>query len=106
MKSTAYLINTSRGPVIDEAALATALTQRRIGGAALDVYEREPALTPGLAKLDNVVLAPHLGSATFGTRTKMGMIAVDNLLAACAGQRPPNCVSHGIFVKTEGETPT
>lgn len=93
MKPTAFLINTSRGPVINEAALVRALQTKQIAGAALDVFEREPQLTPGLAVLENVALAPHLGSATIGTRTKMGMIAVDNLLAVCAGRRPPNCVN-------------
>lgn len=93
MKPTAFVINTARGAVINEAALVRALQTKRIAGAALDVFEREPELTPGLAELENVVLAPHLGSATIGTRTKMGMIAVDNLLAVCAGRRPPNCVN-------------
>jgi len=97
MKPTAYLINTSRGAVIDEAALVSALANRKIAGAGLDVFEYEPKLTAGLAKLDNVVLAPHLGSATLGTRTKMGMIAVDNLLAAWAGKRPPDCVNPEVF---------
>ncbi len=93
MKPTSFVINTSRGAVINETALVRALQMKRIAGAALDVFEREPQLAPGLATLENVVLAPHLGSATIGTRTKMGMIAVDNLLAVCAGQRPPNCVN-------------
>jgi glyoxylate reductase len=93
MKPTAFVINTARGAVINEAALVRALQTKRIAGAALDVFEKEPQLTPGLADLENVVLAPHLGSATIGTRTKMGMIAVDNLLAVCAGRRPPNCVN-------------
>jgi glyoxylate reductase len=93
MKPTAFVINTSRGAVINEAALVRALHTKRIAGAALDVFEREPQLAPGLADLENVVLAPHLGSATIGTRTKMGMIAVDNLLAVCAGRRPLNCVN-------------
>jgi lactate dehydrogenase-like 2-hydroxyacid dehydrogenase len=93
MKPTAFLINTSRGAVVDEPALVRALESGKIAGAGLDVYEREPELAPRLAQLENVVLAPHLGSATLGTRTKMGMIAVDNLLAACAGQPPPNCVN-------------
>lgn len=93
LKRSAFIINTSRGAVMDEKALVGALRDRRIAGAGLDVYENEPALSPGLADLENVVLAPHLGSATIGTRTKMGMIAVDNLLAACAGARPPNCVN-------------
>jgi len=93
MKPTAFVINTSRGPVINETALVRALQTNRIAGAGLDVFECEPQLAPGLAGLENVVLAPHLGSATIGTRTKMGMIAVDNLLAACEGRRPPNCVN-------------
>ena len=93
MKPTAFVINTTRGAVINETALVRALQTKQIAGAALDVFEREPQLAPGLADLENVVLAPHLGSATIGTRTKMGMIAVDNLLAACEGRRPPNCVN-------------
>lgn len=93
MKPTAFVINTARGAVINEAALLRALQTKRIAGAALDVFEREPQIAPGLVELENVVLAPHLGSATIGTRTKMGMIAVENLLAACAGRRPPNCVN-------------
>ena len=97
MKPTAFVINTSRGPVMNEAALVRALQTKQIAGAALDVFEREPQLTPGLVGLENVVLAPHLGSATIGTRTKMGMIAIDNLLAACAGRRPPNCVNPEVF---------
>jgi glyoxylate reductase len=97
MKPTAFVINTSRGAIIDEAALVRALQARQIAGAGLDVFEREPRLEAGLYKLENVVLAPHLGSATVGTRTKMGMIAVDNLFAVCAGKRPPNCVNPQVF---------
>jgi glyoxylate reductase len=93
MKPTAFVINTTRGAVINETALVRALQTKQIAGAALDVFEREPQLAPGLTDLENVVLAPHLGSATIGTRTKMGMIAVDNLLAACEGRRPPDCVN-------------
>lgn len=93
MKSSAFVINTSRGPVINEAALVHALQTQQIAGAGLDVFECEPQLTPGLVGLENVVLAPHLGSATIGTRTKMGMIAIENLLAVWAGKRPPNCVN-------------
>jgi glyoxylate reductase len=97
MKPAAFVVNTARGPVINEPALVRALQTKQIAGAALDVFEREPQLAPGLADLENVVLAPHLGSATIGTRTKMGMIAVDNLLAVCQGQRPPNCVNAEVF---------
>ena len=97
MKSSAFIINTARGAVIDENALVRALQTRRIAGAGLDVFENEPRLESGLYQSENVVLAPHLGSATIGTRTKMGMIAVDNLLAACAGKRPPNCVNPEVF---------
>ena len=97
MKPTVFIINTARGAVIDETALVRALQAKQIAGAGLDVFEREPQLTPGLAELENVVLAPHLGSATIGTRTKMGMIAMKNLLAVCAGQRPPNCVNPEVF---------
>ncbi len=93
MKPTAYVINTTRGAVIDEQALVQALRDHRIAGAGLDVYECEPIVHPGLFEFENVVLAPHLGSATIGTRTKMGMMAVENLLAACAGQCPPNCLN-------------
>jgi len=93
MKPTAYLINTARGAVIDEGALVAALQAGQIAGAGLDVFEEEPKLHPGLAALDNVVIPPHLGSATVGTRTKMGMMVVDNVLAACAGETPPNLVT-------------
>lgn len=86
MKRAAYLVNTSRGPVVDEEALAWALRERMIAGAALDVYEREPAVHPDLLALDNVVLAPHLGSATTETRTAMADLAVRNVLAVLAGQ--------------------
>ena len=93
MKPDAYLINTARGPVVDEAALLTALQAGTIAGAGLDVYENEPALTPGLSDLDNVVLLPHMGSATVETRRAMGAIAVKNLMAGLAGDPPPNCVN-------------
>jgi glyoxylate reductase len=88
MKRSAYLINTARGPVIDEEALAWAMQQRLLAGAALDVYENEPAVHPDLLKLDNVLLLPHIGSATTETRTAMADLAVDNVLAVLAG-RPP-----------------
>jgi glyoxylate reductase len=88
MKRSAYLINTTRGPVVDEAALAWALRQRLIAGAALDVYEREPEVHPDLLSLENVVLAPHLGSATTETRTAMADLAASNVIAVLGGQSP------------------
>jgi glyoxylate reductase len=88
MKRTAYLINTTRGPVVDEAALAWALKNRLIAGAALDVYEREPDVHPDLLPLENVVLAPHLGSATTETRTAMADLAVRNVIAVVSGGKP------------------
>lgn len=93
MKSTAVLINTSRGPVVDEKALAGALRRRRIAGAGLDVYEREPKVYPELLKQKNVVLLPHLGSATDDTRRAMLEMAVKNVKAALGGKRPPNLVN-------------
>jgi glyoxylate reductase len=93
MKPTAYLINTSRGPVVDEAALVAALKSRRIAGAGLDVYEREPAMAHGLAECDTAVLLPHLGSATFQTRSRMSRIAGENVVAVLEGRRPPNLVN-------------
>ncbi len=92
MKPTAYLINTSRGPVIDEQALAEALKNKIIKGAALDVFENEPALAPGLAELENVILTPHIASATEETRSKMSDIAAENIIAALEGRVPPNLV--------------
>lgn len=92
MKSTAYLVNSSRGPVIDEAALVNALREGTIKGAALDVYENEPALTEGLAELDNAVLTPHIASATVGTRGKMAEIAAQNTADFLEGKTPPNVV--------------
>ena len=90
MKPTAVLINTSRGPVIDEAALVSALTSGTIAGAGLDVYEQEPAIHAGLSGLQNVVLLPHLGSATLTTRIRMGMICVDNIEAVLGGKSALN----------------
>ncbi|MEZ2388843.1 2-hydroxyacid dehydrogenase [bacterium RCC_150] len=93
MKSSAYLVNTARGPIIDEGALATALREGRIAGAGLDVFEREPQVDPGLLELENVVLVPHLGSATVETRTAMAMLAADNTLAVLSGERPPTPIA-------------
>ncbi len=98
MKPTAYLINTSRGPVIHEARLVEALKEGRIAGAALDVYEREPEMAKGLAGLDNVVLTPHTGSATVTARTDMAVLAAKNLLAMMKGERAPQCVNPEVYV--------
>lgn len=92
MKKTAVLINTSRGPVIDEAALVKALNNKEIFGAGLDVYENEPHLASGLRELDNVALLPHIASASIETRTKMAIMAAENILAVMKGKRPPNRV--------------
>lgn len=92
MKRTAFLINTARGPVVQEAALVDALDQGRIAGAALDVFEREPLISDGLRR-DNVVLAPHLGSASVETRIRMAMIAVENVIAFFSGKRPPTILN-------------
>jgi len=96
MKPTAFLINTSRGPVVDEAALVAALENKKIAGAALDVYENEPFIHPGL-KRSNVVLAPHLASASVETRTKMAVMAVTNVVALFKGQRPANMLNPDIL---------
>jgi glyoxylate reductase len=93
MKPTAFLVNTTRGPVVVEAALAEALRDGVIAGAGLDVYEREPLVHPDLLGLENVVLLPHLGSATVETRTQMGLLAAHNALAVLAGDQPPTPVS-------------
>ena len=97
MKPGAYLVNTARGPVVDESALLEALEQKRIAGAGLDVYEHEPELTPGLVQLTKVTLLPHMGSATEKTRRRMGAMAVENLIEGLEGRRPPNCVNPEIF---------
>jgi len=97
MKPSAYLINTARGPVVDEAALVAALEAGSLAGAALDVFEEEPAVHPGLLGRDDVVLAPHTASATLEARTAMGRIAVDNALAVLRGQRPASCVNPEVF---------
>lgn len=93
MKETAYLVNTSRGPVVDEAALAHALGEGHIRGAALDVFEREPEVHPDLLVLDNALLTPHIASASVDTRTRMATMAAENVVAAFAGERPPTVVN-------------
>jgi glyoxylate reductase len=93
MKKSAFLINTARGAIIDEAALVRALKAKRIAGAGLDVFEHEPKVDAALRKMPNVVLAPHLGSATTEVREQMANIVVDNILAFLDGKRPPNCVN-------------
>lgn len=93
MKNTAILVNTARGPVVDEAALAAALREKKIWAAGLDVYENEPEVHPDLLKLDNVILAPHVGSGTIDTRAKMAEMVVSNVLMALKGQRPTNAIN-------------
>jgi glyoxylate reductase len=93
MKKTAVLINAARGPVVDEKALVEALRAKTIWGAGLDVFEDEPTLAPGLAELDNVVIVPHIASATAETRFKMGEIAVNNVIKVLSGQAPDTCVN-------------
>jgi len=97
MKDTAYLINTARGPVVDENALVQALKNNRIAGAGLDVFENEPALAPGLAELDNVVIPPHIASATRETRGAMARIAAENVIAALEGRKPPTIVNPEVW---------
>jgi glyoxylate reductase len=93
MKDSAYLVNSARGPIVDEAALVDALKAGQIAGAGLDVYENEPETHPGLVELDNVVLLPHLGSATIETRTAMGVLAAENAVLALRGERPKTPVN-------------
>ena len=93
MKSSAILINTSRGPIVDEAALVKALKDGTIAGAGLDVYEKEPQLMPGLVETENTVLMPHTASATIATRSKMAVMAATNLVAALRGETPPNLLN-------------
>ena len=93
MKETAVFVNTSRGPVVDEAALAEALEEGEIAAAGIDVYEREPVVEPRLLPLENAVLTPHIASASFNTRRAMCMLAAENVVTALAGKRPPNLVN-------------
>jgi glyoxylate reductase len=97
LKKTAYIINTARGPIIEEAALVRALTRKQIAGAGLDVFEHEPKIDKALAKMSNVVLAPHLGSAVPEVREAMANIVVDNILALLGGHKLPNCVNPQVF---------
>ena len=96
MKPTAILINASRGPVVDEQALVQALRVRKIAGAGLDVYEREPQVEPALLQMENVVLAPHIARASRETRLRMAMMAAENLVAGLFGRRPPNLVNQEV----------
>ena len=97
MKPTAILVNTSRGPIVDEKALVRALKERRIAGAGLDVYENEPLVEPELIAMKNVVLTPHLGSAVTELRESMANVVADNILAVLEGRQPPNCWNPEIY---------
>jgi glyoxylate reductase len=97
MKPTAYLINTSRGPVVDEAALVRALQAKTIGGAALDVFENEPEMSPGLGELDNVVVVPHIASASRDTRNRMATMCAENAVAHLKRERAPFCVNPEVY---------
>jgi glyoxylate reductase len=99
MKPTAFLVNSARGPVVDEKALVRALAEHRIAGAGLDVYENEPQVEPELLAMQNVVLTPHLGSAVTELRESMANVVVDNIMAVLEGRRPPNCWNPEIYAK-------
>ena len=97
MKPTSILINASRGPVVDEKALVKALQDRKIAGAGLDVYENEPRVESALMGMTNVVLAPHIASASGETRLRMATMAAENVIAGLTGKRPPNLVNMNAF---------
>lgn len=97
MKPTAFLVNSSRGPIVDEKALVRALQERRIAGAGLDVYENEPRVEPELVAMKNVVLTPHLGSAVTELRESMANVVADNIMAVLEGRQPPNCCNPEIY---------
>jgi glyoxylate reductase len=105
MKPTAFLVNTARGPIVDEEALVRALTDRRIAGAGLDVYEHEPRVEAALLTMPNVVLTPHLGSAVAELREAMAHVVVDNIVAVLEGRQPPNCWNPEIYASQYKEMP-
>ena len=102
MKPTAFLVNSARGPVVDEKALVRALKERRIAGAGLDVYENEPLVEPELIGMKNVVLTPHLGSAVTELRESMANVVADNIMAVLEGRQPPNCWNPEIYASLKG----
>jgi glyoxylate reductase len=105
MKPSAFLVNTARGPIVDEKALVEALEAKRIAGAALDVFEREPQVEAALTAMSNVVLTPHLGSAVLETREALANTVVDNIAAVLAGRRPPNCWNREIYENPSPHSP-
>lgn len=103
MKRTAVLVNTSRGPVVDEAALVDALRGGRILAAGLDVFEQEPEINPGLLQLENAVITPHVGSATVEARLAMALLAAENLIAALEGRRPPTIINPEVWERRQSQ---
>ena len=97
MKPTSYLVNAGRGGIVNESDLVDAINLELIAGAGMDVYENEPALTPGLEELDNVILLTHVGSGTLETRYRMASMAVENLIAGLSGKVPPNIVNPDVL---------